>query len=184
MKLLAITAALTLPLAASADEIEDALSAAAEAYQDGDIAFALQELDFARAKLNALKTDELVAFLPEAPDGWTREIDTEVAASLGLMGGGSGASAIYFDGAASQEVTVTIMADSPMVTGMGAMVANAGAMGLPVERIGRQTFALQDDQLMGLVANRVLVTAEGADVETLKSLLEGMDFRALAGWGL
>ena len=44
----ALAAALTLPFAAQADEISDTLQSAIEAYNDGDINYALEELDFAR----------------------------------------------------------------------------------------------------------------------------------------
>jgi len=182
--LLIATAVACLPAIASADEIEDALNAAMEAYKSGDVGYAIEELDFARGKLNLLKTDEFAQFLPDAPEGWTREVNTEMSASLGLMGGGVGAEADYVNEATGEDYTITIMADNPMVTGMASIVANASLMGLQVERIGRQKFAVQDGQLVGLVANRFLIQVDGRDVETMKAALAQMDFGALAAWGL
>jgi len=168
----------------AADEVADALAAALDAYTDGDVSFALEELDFARAKLLEMKADSLNAFLPEPLPGWTREDDTDMAASMGFMGGGSGAGATYFEQSSGESISITLIADSPMVAGIGAMIANASAMGASIERVGRQKFAVQDGQMTALIANRVLVQADGADVETMTALLETMDFRELAGWGL
>lgn len=184
LRSLAIAAALSLPTFAAADEIEDTLTAALEAYRDGDVTFALEELDFARAKLLEMKADALNAFLPDAPAGWRKEEDNDVGAAMGMMGGGSGAAATYYPEEGGSGITITLMADSPLVAGMAAMVTNAAAMGATIERIGRQKFAVQDNQMIALIANRVLVQAEGGDVATLTPFLEGMNFRELATWGL
>lgn len=177
--ILAVALAITSP--AHADEVTDTLQSAIDAYTDGDIQYALEELDFARQKLLELKTDSLGAFLPEAPEGWTRELNSEVNATLGMMGGGVGAEAEY-NGPSGARVKITLMADNPMVASMAAMISNAGAMGMKTERIGRQRFAVQDRQVMALIGNRVLVQADG-EFETVKPLLEAMDFEAMAGFG-
>ena len=59
---------------ALADEVTDTLNSAMQAYQNGDIRYAVEELDYAKQLLQAMKADELSGYLPEAPDGWTREI--------------------------------------------------------------------------------------------------------------
>ncbi|WP_306131286.1 hypothetical protein [Roseivivax marinus] len=173
-----------LPVAASAqeDEITEALDAARSAYEDGDIQFAIDELDFARQRLLELKTDALERFLPEAPEGWSREIDTDMAQGLAFMGGGVGAGADY-EGPDGETVSMSLMADNPMVASMAGMIANAAMMGMTVERVGRQRIALQDDQAMALIGNRVLLQAEGAAPEVLMSLIEQVDFDALTGFG-
>ncbi|MDJ0822012.1 MAG: hypothetical protein QNJ09_09435 [Paracoccaceae bacterium] len=164
-----------------ADEVIDSLDAAKEAYENGDIQFAIEELEYARQQLMAMKTDSLGAFLPEAPNGWTREIDNDMAAGLAMMGGGVGAEAEY-SGPGGKNVSLTLMADNPMVASMGAMAANAAMMGMKVERINRQRFAIQDDQMMALVANRILIQAEG-DLDAARMILEQIDFKALADFG-
>lgn len=184
LRSLVLAGFLALPTTAFADEIEDALNAALEAYRDGDATFALEELDFARAKLQEMKADALTGFLPEPPSGWRREVDDDMGAGMAMLGGGSGAAATYYPEGGGRGITITLMADSPMVAGMAAMITNAGAMGASIERVGRQKFAVQDEQMLALIANRVLVQAEGGDVETMTPFLEAMDFRALAGWGL
>ncbi len=180
-RLYAATAALALsitPLAA--DEISDAIENALQAYQDGDNAYALEELKFAQQLLAALKRDELSQFLPEAPDGWTREISDDMAAGLAMIGGGSGAEAEYDNG--SENFTITFIADSPMVMSMGAMIGNPALGGKPI-RVGRAKFAEQDGDLMGLVANRVLVQASGADTETMLEVIKTIDMKGLGSFG-
>ena len=81
-KTIALATALCVPLAAQADEISDTLQAAIDAYTEGDIAYALEELDFARQKLMSLRAEAFQQFLPPAPDGWTREVETEMQAGL------------------------------------------------------------------------------------------------------
>lgn len=164
-----------------ADEITEALQNAIEAYEEGDAQYALEELEYAKQLLMAQKTDALVEFLPAAPDGWTREVNTEMNAGLAMMGGGTGAEATY-EGE-GQRITVTIMADNPMVSGMAGMIANAGLMGAKIERVGREKFMVKDGEATGLVDKRIMVKAEGGEIATMLELLETMDFRGLKRFG-
>lgn len=182
-KTITLATALCLPLAAQADEISDTLQAAIDAYTEGDIAYALEELDFARQKLMSLRAEAFQQFLPPAPDGWTREVETEMQAGLAMMGGGMGASAEYRAPDGSQYYSITMMADNAMVASMGAMVSNAAAMGMKVERVGRQRVAINDGQAMALVNNRILVTVEGRDEALMMQAMEGIDFDALSNFG-
>lgn len=168
-------------LPATADEITDTLQGALDAYNEGDTAYALEELDYARQLLLALKTDALVGFLPEAPEGWTREINTEMNAGLAMMGGGTGAEATYRgDG---DSIKLQLMADNPMVGALGGMIANAAMYGARVERVGREKFMIKDGELTGLIANRILVKASGGTPEQMIALVEQIDFRALRTFG-
>ena len=109
-------------------------------------------------------------------------MSAESGGAMAMMGGGVTAEADYTtpDG---ESYRVQMIADNPMVASMSAMIANAGAMGLKTDRIGRQKFAVQDDQTMGLIANRILVQVDGPDAGTRKSLLEAMDFDSMADFG-
>ncbi|WP_097177061.1 hypothetical protein [Phaeovulum vinaykumarii] len=184
MPLSLIAATLALPAtAARADEVTDTLNAARAAYEAGDIAAATEEVAFASQLLQAMKVEGLAAFLPAAPEGWTREIDTEMNAGLAMMGGGAGAAARYDNG--TDSFTITLMADNPMVAAMSGMLGGAmmGAMG-KITRIGREKFVQQDGgDLVALVGNRVLVQAEGADLEVMRPVLAAIDFPTLADWG-
>ncbi len=180
----ALTAAVLSLTAVSvqADDVTDALSSAIEAYQDGDIKYALEELEYAKQLLKSMKTDELVLFLPEAPEGWTREVNTEMNASLTMMGGGTGAEAEYSKSGA-ESFKITFMADNPMVGAMSGLLGNAAVIGAKIERVGRQKFMVQDGELTGLVDSRILVKASGGDTETMLETLKMIDFKALADFG-
>lgn len=66
-------ALLLFPLPAAADDITDALGAAIEAYEDGDVAEALEEVAYATQLLNNLQAAGLTEFLPEPlPAGCAR----------------------------------------------------------------------------------------------------------------
>lgn len=180
-----ITAAVAFGLAAvqplHADDISDALQSAMEAYEEGDINYALEELEYAKQLMVAQNADALVQFLPAAPDGWTREVNTEMNAGLAMMGGGTGAEAEYQS--AGDSMTLTLMADNPMVGAMAGMIGNAGLMGGKIERVGREKFMVMDGEITGLIDNRILVKATGGDVEAMLALIETMDFRALKDFG-
>lgn len=179
--LVSATLAFVLALPAAADEISDTLQSALDAYSKGDAAYALEELDYARQLLLELKTEALARFLPEAPEGWTREINSEMNAGLAMMGGGTGAEASY-EGE-GRSITLQIMADNPMVGALGGMIGNAAMYGAKVERVGREKFMVQDNEVTGLVDNRILVKASGAEPEAMLALIGTMDMRALKEFG-
>ena len=164
-----------------ADDVTDTLSSALQAYEDGDIEYAIEELDYAKSLLAAMQTQSLQKFLPEPMDGWTREIDEEAATGMAMFGGGAGTEAEYNNG--SDYFTITILVDNPMIAAFGGMLSNASMLGMKVERIGREKFINQDGEMTGLIDGRILVQASGADTETMKAYLETIDYKALADFG-
>jgi len=179
MKYLITTAVISVlsVLPAAADEVTDTLQSAMDAYTEGDLRYALEELDYARQLMQSQKTDALSRFLPAAPNGWTRTLNSEMGAGLAMLGGGVGAEAGYSNG--NDSFTLTMMADNPMVAGVAGMIGNASLMGIKMERVGRQKFMNQDGELSGMIDNRILIQATGGDVDTMLALLGEIDFRAL-----
>lgn len=178
------SAALALLLVATplaADEFSDVVEGALEAYRDGDITMAQEELSYAAKLLTEMKADSLSRYLPEAMPGWTREqADADGAgAAMAMFGGGTTAAATYRrDG---DEMTITLVANSPMVATISAMVTGMASMGggKPM-RIQRTQFSNDDGEMQGVVDNRVLISVSGsASVEDKTAYLEAMDFRAL-----
>ncbi|MDE9449865.1 hypothetical protein J3R80_05190 [Aliiroseovarius sp. Z3] len=178
---IAVLAALMAPTLAQADEVTDTLQSALKAYEEGDITYTLEELEYAKQLLQAMKTADLAKFLPDAPDGWTREVSTEMNAGLAMLGGGAGAEATYTNG--SDEFTITIMANNPMVGALSGMLSNAALMGMKLERVGRMKYLNQDGELSGIVDGRILIQADGADVDVMIPVLETIDARALEDFG-
>ena len=107
---------------AAADDVTDALDAARAAYDAGNVSTALEELSYAQSLLQALRTDGLAGFFPPAPDGWTREISTEMGPAMAMTGGGTGAEATYRRD--SDQFSITLLADSPMIMAMAPMLTN------------------------------------------------------------
>ncbi|MBN2906572.1 MAG: hypothetical protein JXJ18_07685 [Rhodobacteraceae bacterium] len=183
-RVLLSAALVALPLLpAHADEVTDTLQSAIEAYEAGDVQYALEEIAYAQQLVQAMKAEGLSAFLPPAPEGWSRTVDTDMNQGLAMMGGGTGAEATYEgDG---QSFTLTLMADNPMVGAMAAMFGNPMLMATQGEmvRVGRQKFVDQDGDLTGLVDNRILVQVSGAAPGVMLPVLEAIDYKALAGFG-
>jgi hypothetical protein len=182
--LLPLACAMTmLAAAAVADEFTDTLEGALEAYRAGDVTAAQQDLEYAGKLLTAMKSDSLATFLPPAPTGWTREDagdGGEAAGMMGMFGGGTVASATYTRG--SDEMTLSLIANSPMITGMAGMLSGIAAMGggKPM-RIQRTEFALNEQDLQGVVGGKVMVSVGGnASVEDKTALVDSMDLGALA----
>ena len=165
----------------AADEFTDTLESALSAYRGGDVDGAREDLDYASKLLTSMKSESLAKFLPDALPGWTRgEGDAAGAAGfMGMLGGGTTASATYTR--AGEELTITMVANSPMINGMAAMITGIGSLGggKPM-RIQRTEFSQNDDGLQGIVDGKVMINVDGnASLEDKKAYLEAMDFKAL-----
>lgn len=167
---------------AAADEFEEVIEGALDAYRAGEVTVAHEDLTYALGLLNQMKAEELAGFLPEPLDGWTRELGDVASAGMAMFGGGTGATATYQRG--DEEFTLSLMADSPMVSGMAAMFSGMASMaGSESVRIQRQQFAISDGEISGIVAGNVLVQAEGtASVGDMQAHIEAMDLKALSDY--
>ena len=168
-----------------ADEVADTIEGALKAYRDGNVTAAREDLDYAVKLLGAMRAESLATLLPPALAGWTRAEAgaDESGGMMAMLGGGTAASATYTkdDGT---ELKIDLVASSPMVSGIAAMVSSMGAMGgtKPL-RIKRTEFVDSDGDLQGVVAGKVMVSASGdATAEEKKAYLETMDFDALAAF--
>jgi hypothetical protein len=155
-----VIAALSLP--AQADEIEESLQMALEAYQAGDINAAKEEIDFAAQLIAQLKAAGLAGFLPEALPGWTRAEAEQGGQAIMGFGGGMMASTTYTRG--DDAIEIQLMADNQMVTSMAMMFGNAAMMGSlgQVKRIKRQKVVItKQGELQAMIDNRILIQITG-----------------------
>ena len=169
----------TLSTPIMADEFTDTVALVLEAYSDGDIAGAKDELDYAVTLLQTMQGDGFKMLLPDALDGWTKEIDPEADAGMAIMGGGTMAKADYSNG--SDDLSVTLMTGGPLVSSMATMLGNTQTMAMmgKVVRIKRKSFLNQDDNLQGMIGN-VMIQVEGsASVEDKIAYIKALDFDAL-----
>src|ERR1700761_7768155 len=105
---------------ARADEVTDQINEALKAYQNHDMQTAVAALDAAANLLRQGRADRLKRLLPLPPPGWTADAAESTAVSVALLGGGITASRAYHNGV--QQVDVQIVADSPMLQGLAALV--------------------------------------------------------------
>ena len=174
-----VTGALSLPV--QADEIEDSLQMALEAYQAGDINAAMEELDYAAQLITQMKAADLGGFLPEALPGWTRsEADQGGGAMMGF-GGGMMASATYSRG--DDFIEIQLMADNQMVSSMAMMFGNAAMMGSlgQIKRIKRQKVVItQQGDLQAMIDGRIFVQISGsAPVDDKEAYFAAMDISGM-----
>lgn len=132
--------------------------------------------------LARLKGESLAALLPEPPPGWTRDTAgaEDGGIAMAMLGGGATAAATYTDD--EGDITITLLADSPMISGMAGMISGMASMGgeRPI-RIQRTQFGVTEGEMQGVVDGRVMISVSGsAPVEAKTALLEAMDFEALA----
>ena len=164
----------------SADEFEEVVGDALDAYREGDVTVAREELNYALGLLNQMKAEELAGHLPEPLEGWEREIEDAASGgmAMSMLGGGTAATAHYRRG--DEDFTLSLMADSPMVSGMAAMFSGMASAGGRSARIQRQQFTIAEGDVQGVVGGKVLVQATGnAPVEAMQAHIEAMDLGAL-----
>jgi hypothetical protein len=164
-----------------ADEFTEVIDSALQAYSEGDVSGARAELDYAMKLLTEIKSASLAGYLPTALPGWSREAAEADGAgtAMAMLGGGTAAAATYRND--DGDLTITLIANSPMVNSIGGMLTGMASLaGGKALRIHRTQFVDNDGQMQGVVDGRVLVSINGdASVESKKAYLEAMDFAAL-----
>ena len=170
-----------LSVPAQADEIEESLQLALEAYQAGDINAAMEEIDYAAQLITQMKAAGLSDFLPEALPDWTRAEAEQGGAAMMAFGGGMTASATYSKG--DDAIHIQLMADNQMVASMAMMFGNAAMMSSmgQVKRIQRQKVVItQQGELQAMIDNRILVQISGrSPIEDKEAYFAALDISGL-----
>jgi hypothetical protein len=178
---LVVAAAPLLP--AHADDVTDQVHEALTAYDKKDLPTAIAGLEAAVNLMRQMRADTYGTLLPAAINGWTADPVETIAAAVAMAGGGSGASRKYHKGNAV--VTVSILADSPLLQAMSALASSglAAMGGMRTEIVnGHRTLYLKDDGAFNaFIGDRILVRVEGKDQpeDTLKQFLTAVDFAAV-----
>lgn len=110
-----------------ADEVTNQINEALTAYGRKDLPTAIAGLEAALNLMRQSRADTYGALLPAAIPGWTADDVETVSAGVAMVGGGTGASRKYHKG--DDTVTVSILADSPLLQAMSALAA--GSFGSP-----------------------------------------------------
>ena len=164
-----------------ADEVEDAIKEALTAYEQKDYVMAKQSLGMATQLINQLNAKALAELLPEALPGWEAQAVSDESQGGAMFGGGISVSRRYTQ--SDQDLKISIMGDSPMLSQMMGIFQNpmiAGSMG-KMTRIGKQmAMEGKDGQLTMVVANRFMVTIDGsASMDDKKEYAKAIDLEKL-----
>src|SRR5689334_16604541 len=108
--------------AALADEVTEQIQEAMKAYERKDLATAAAALDTAASLVRQKKAESWKTVLPEPLPGWTGDEPDVTTYGAMLLGGGTSTSRIYRRGA--DRVTVTLIADSPVLQGLGGFLTS------------------------------------------------------------
>jgi hypothetical protein len=186
---LARAAVLGLAVAAAApafaDEITDAIEEARKAYGANDLGAAKAALDVASQLIAQRSAAGLARYLPQALAGWrAEEPEVDASSAAAIFGGGVIAKRQYNSG--DKDVTVQILANSPLLNRMAPMFGNAqmlGAMG-KVFRVKGKTAVFTSEGQIQLVVGRAFVTIEGSGTEADKrAFLDALDLAAIEKFG-
>jgi hypothetical protein len=183
MVLLPLLIVAAVPYSARADDVTEQINEALTAYGRKDTQTAIAGLEAALNLLRQSRADTYGGSLPAVPSGWTADAVETVSVGAALVGGGVGASRKYHKG--GDLVTVSIIADSPLLQAMTALASSgiAALGGMRTEIVnGRRTIYMKDDgAYMTIVADRILVRVEGKDQPeaVLKQFLAAVDFAAV-----
>lgn len=164
---------------AAADDVGDAIEDARRAYRAGDVGAAKTALDLASRLLAERSAGGLARFLPAAPAGWTAgEAETD-ASTAAAFGGGLIAKRRY--AGSGRDVTVLVLANSPLIAQVAPLFSSAqllGVMGRAI-RVRGKTALLAQGKIQVLLG-RTLVIIEGSGSEADKrAFLDALDLAAI-----
>lgn len=179
-----VAATLFTALPVAADEITDQINNGLKAYESQDYKTALEELKFATAQIQELANQQNAAILPDALPGWTAEDIQNDTGAMVFAGGGSMMSREYRKD--SEEVTLEIIANSPMLNMMSMMINNPMMMASDPKtkpyRFGKLKGMKRVDggetEITLVMAGQVMIKATGrglTDPQVLETYLGKLD---------
>lgn len=166
---------------ACADEVTDQLDAARRFYEEGDLKAATTELEFVLQSLRAKAGGALGGAMPEPPAGWTAAASEQQAG--GAFMGGSMVTRSYTQSGGKGRIEAQIIANSPMMQGFAAMLANPAVMasqpGMQRVRVGRENAILQWKEAsrsgeLSLIVGKAMIRLDGKGLDSSTPLVELM----------
>jgi len=109
-----------------ADEITEQINEGIKAYNEKDYKGAIDELKYALAQIEELKSSENSKLLPKALEGWKfKETQGDgVGAAMAMFGGGGGSSMSGQYLKEEERIDIEITANSPMMAMMNMAISN------------------------------------------------------------
>ncbi|MDM3871128.1 hypothetical protein QSV34_07125 [Porticoccus sp. W117] len=185
---LPLIAALLLASPAFADKVTEQIELGIEAYNDKDYQAAIDELQYAISQIQSKLDKDNAQLLPEPLEGWKAEDVEHNNAAMAMMGGGTHMSKRYRKGRESVEISIS--ANSPMVTGLGAMINNPmllrsdpNAEPFRYQRNkGIKRKERNSVEITLMLAGQILLQVKGqnlSDEAVLEEFLAAMDLKAI-----
>jgi hypothetical protein len=170
---------------AAADDVTDQINQALEAYQKQNLSAAVAALDTAAGLIRQKKTEAWKTALPAPLSGWTADKAQGSALAPALLGGATTVSRVYRK--AGDTITISIIADSPIVATIAAFLANSvvGLIGnseIAVINGRRALYSKDENSFQTLVGDKVLVKVEGShgiDDPVLREWFQAIDYAQL-----
>ena len=169
------------------DEIESQINLGIEAYKEGDLKGAIDELQFAVAQLREKLNAEQSSLLPEPLDGWSAGDIENTSAAMAMMGGGTHMSRKYTKDKATIELS--IVANSMMMAGIMAMINNPMLLnssdGMSPYRFkrtkGTKKVNGKEIEITLALAGQIMIQLQGRGVtmEDMEAYLAAMDLKVL-----
>ena len=196
---LVVAGALACATAARADEITDQLARIAKYYQSGDIAEALEELEFAEQAIRGRLGTAFLDTFPSPPSGWVVDQAQPAAkpAPTSPVFGGTLLQRTYRERGGGGSIRAQLMAGGSFLQGLATMLMNPQILAAQPNarrvRLGHETGVVTFDpddrsgQLMLDVGGKVSITLEGSGLDSAQPMVDLADrwdlrkVKALAG---
>jgi hypothetical protein len=181
---LIVSLGLGITAAARADDVTDQLNEALRAYEKKDLATASAALDVAQTLIRQMSADVWKTMLPEPLAGWNADEAESTSVGAAMLGGGTSVSRNYRKD--SDNVEITLVTDSPLLQGMGALFSGGMVTGSDMKLLvidGRKTtFTRSENSYQTMVSNKALVKvtgSKGVDDATLRAYLTAIKFQQI-----
>jgi hypothetical protein len=181
---LIVSLGLGITAAARADDVTDQLNEALRAYEKKDLATASAALDVAQTLIRQMSADVWKTMLPEPLAGWNADEAESTSVGAAMLGGGTSVSRNYRKD--SDNVEITLVTDSPLLQGMGALFSGGMVTGSDMKLLvidGRKTtFTKSENSYQTMVSNKALVKvtgSKGVDDATLRAYLTAIKFQQI-----
>jgi hypothetical protein len=181
---LIVSLGLGITAAARADDVTDQLNEALRAYEKKDLATASAALDVAQTLIRQMSADVWKTMLPEPLAGWNADEAESTSVGAAMLGGGTSVSRNYRRD--SDNVEITLVTDSPLLQGMGALFSGGMVTGSDMKLLvidGRKTtFTKSENSYQTMVSNKALVKvtgSKGVDDATLRAYLTAIKFQQI-----
>jgi hypothetical protein len=159
-----------------ADDVTEQIETAASLYKTGKFSKAAEELNFAVKMIRSKQIQSITAQLPKNYKEFSGEDAQESSADASFFGGGIEVSKNYYD-SNSNNLKITILAESPLVSSFAAIYSNPFMMSAQqVEKIKqyKATVDFRDnsgDVKFLLDDNKTMITISGSGI-TKQQLLD------------